>query len=189
MADDSKRLWIEVGYDMFAKEGPKSLKVEVIARRVGISKSSFYHHFADLEIFTETLLNQHLKRAKIIAEAETHCKSVIPELLLLLVSVRDDLLFNRQLRVNRHVPAYRECFEKASREVGTAVLGIWAETLGLSDDSGLARAVLNLSLENFYLQITEETLTYEWLLTYINDLQTVVRALKGRADHDTGVVR
>ena len=189
MVDDSKRLWIEVGYDMFAKEGPKSLKVEVIARRVGISKSSFYHHFADLEIFTEILLNQHLEKVKIIAEAEKQCKNVIPELLHLLVSVKQDLLFNRQLRVNRNVLAYRDCFERASREVGAAVLGIWAEALDLSDDSNLARAVLNLSLENFYLQITEETLTYEWLLTYVNDLQTVVRALKGRADHNATIVR
>nr|WP_245550167.1 TetR/AcrR family transcriptional regulator [Haliscomenobacter hydrossis] len=28
------------------------MKIEVLAKKVGISKSSFYHHFVDLEIFT-----------------------------------------------------------------------------------------------------------------------------------------
>lgn len=32
--------------------------------------SSFYHHFADLEVFTEVLMEEHLKRASIVAERE-----------------------------------------------------------------------------------------------------------------------
>lgn len=50
--------------------------------------------------------------------------------------------------------------------------------LGLSGNSNLAQIVLTLSLENFYLQITEETLTYEWLLKYVNELKTMVTAFQ-----------
>jgi hypothetical protein len=110
-------------------------------------------------------------------------------LLHLLVEVKQDLLFNRQLRINRNSSQFKGCFEKASREVGEAILGIWAETLSLKDNSNLARMVLNLSLENFYLQITEETMTYEWLLNYVRELQTMVTAFKNNEQRKVDSVR
>ncbi len=178
MANKTKQPWILTGYDLFSKEGPKGLKVEVIARLTGKSKSSFYHHFADLDVFTELLLNYHLERAIVIADKEKLCKNVIPELLQLLIDVKQDLLFNRQLRINRSVPAFKLCFEKSNRYVSEAILPIWAEMLGVSNNSTLAQLVLNLSLENFYLQITDDTLTYEWLVSYVNELKMMVKAFQ-----------
>ena len=178
MPKDNKFPWILVGYNIFSKEGLTGLKVEVIARKVGKSKSSFYHHFADMDIFMEALLNYHLERAIVIAEMEKSCKQVVPDLLNVLIEVKEDLLFNRQLRINRQIPAFKMCFERSSTVVGEAILGIWAEMLGLRDNSHLAQIVLNLSLENFYLQITEDTLTYDWLLNYVNDLKKMVNAFQ-----------
>ncbi|GAB2603394.1 TetR/AcrR family transcriptional regulator [Spirosoma areae] len=178
MKNENKQPWILTGYDLFAKEGPKGLKVEVIARTVGKSKSSFYHHFADLDVFIENLLNYHLERTSSIADRERNCKHVIPDLLNLLLDVKQDLFFNRQLRIHRYVLEFRRCFEKSSEEVGNAILSIWAEMLGLTDNSDLAQLVLDLSLENFYLQLTEETLSYEWLVNYVNDLKTMVKAFQ-----------
>lgn len=66
-------------------------------------KSPFYHHFADLEVFIQILLKHHLERAKMIADKERLCKNVVPDLLRLLVEVKSDLLFNRQLRINRNI--------------------------------------------------------------------------------------
>ncbi|MEQ9299568.1 MAG: TetR/AcrR family transcriptional regulator [Cyclobacteriaceae bacterium] len=170
---DIKQPWINAGYELFSKHGPDGLKVEVISRIVGKSKSSFYHHFADLEVFTAHLLRHHLQRSDIIVEKESQCKNVVPELLHVLVEHKQDLLFNRQLRVHRSNPEFEACFQKTSAEVGGAVLGIWAEALNLQDNSNLALMILRLSLENFYLQITEDTLTYEWLEKYLKDLQTM----------------
>jgi hypothetical protein len=175
MKIDSKEPWILCGYDTFSKEGPKGLKIEVIARQVIKNKSSFYHHFAELDIFTEVLLNHHIERAKIIALQETLCKNVVPDLLNVLLNFKTDLLFNRQLRINRTNIQFKDCFEKSSKIVGESILNIWAEMLGLADNSNLARMVLNLSIENFYLQITEETLTYEWLENYMTELKNMVK--------------
>ena len=173
-----KQPWILVGYEIFALEGPQGLKVEVLARRVNKNKSSFYHHFADLEVFTDILLQYHLERAKLIAEREKQCKNVVPELLHVLLECKEDLLFNRQLRIHRNVPSFKTCFEKASQEVGEAIIEIWAEAIGLKANTHLAHLVLNLSLENFYLQITPETLTYEWLVDYITQLKTMVKGFQ-----------
>jgi AcrR family transcriptional regulator len=172
---DSKEPWILCGYDTFSKEGPKGIKIEVIARQVSKNKSSFYHHFADLDIFTDLLLTYHIERAKIIAQQETLCKNVIPDLLNVLLNFKIDLLFNRQLRINRTNIQFKECFEKSNKIVGESILNIWAEMLGLADNSNLAKIVLNLSIENFYLQITEETLTYEWLENYMEELKKMAK--------------
>ncbi len=178
MTTELMQAWILVGYEVFAQEGPKGLKVEALARSVGKSKSSFYHHFADLEVFTELLLQYHLERSAIIAEQEKQCTQVVPDLLNVLVAAKQDLLFNRQLRINRDVPAFKKCFEASSKDVAEAILDIWADMLGLKEHTYLAQIVLNLSLENFYLQITAETLTYEWLTSYVNELQAMVLAFQ-----------
>ena len=174
----SNLIWIKIGYEMFSKEGPKGLKVEVISKNVGKNKSSFYHHFADLEVFTEILLDYHLERAKIISDKERACKNIIPDLINILIEYKEDLLFNRQLRIHRDNLKFKVCFEKAAGEVGDGIVNIWAEVLGLTENSYLAQIVLKLSLENFYLQITEETLTYEWLLNYITEFQIMVNEFR-----------
>ncbi|TAE30675.1 MAG: TetR/AcrR family transcriptional regulator [Cytophagales bacterium] len=178
MTTDTRRPWIEVGYDLFAQHGPSGLKVEVIARRVGKSKSSFYHHFADLEVFTEVLLTYHSEQINVIAEQERLCRAVVPDLVNLLLTYKQDLLFNRQLRVYRHISAFQQCIKQSTKQVGEAILPIWADMLGLPDNSALAQVVLNLSLENFYLQITEETLTYDWLVGYLDELKQMVNAFQ-----------
>jgi Flp pilus assembly CpaE family ATPase len=84
----SKQLWIEIGYKIFSTEGPQSLKLEVIAKKGGKIKSSFYYHFTDIEIFTEQLLKHHLAQVKIMAGKEKLCKNVIPDLLNVLVEYK-----------------------------------------------------------------------------------------------------
>lgn len=172
--ENSLQPWITVGYSVFAQHGPHGLKVEALARRAGISKSSFYHHFGDVDVFVEALLQHHLKRAHEIAGRERQCKNVDPELLLILIDVKEDLLFNRQLRVNRDIPQFKTCFELAGHETGTAIMKIWSEAIGLSHDAASAELILVLTLENFFLQITEETLNYEWLSNYIHNIKNLV---------------
>ena len=67
--------WLQQGYTTFAHHGPEALKVERLARAVGKSKSSFYHHFADPEGFQESLLRHHLEKARLIAKKEAACQS------------------------------------------------------------------------------------------------------------------
>ncbi len=175
---DIKLPWILAGYNLFWKQGINGLKIEVMAREVKKNKSSFYHHFADLEVFLEHLLNYHIERAKIIAERERQCKQIIPDLINALIEFKEDLLFSRQLRIQSNNIQFRNCYEKINDIVGDSVLEIWAEMLGLRNNQSLAKLVLKLSLDNFYLQITEESLTYEWLLNFISDFQTISEEFK-----------
>ena len=172
-----KEPWMQAAYTLFAQQGPAGLKVEVLARQVGKSKSSFYHHFADLEVFTEQLLAYHLERVRYIADLERQCPRVVPDLLRLLMTVEEDLLFNRQVRTHRAVAGFQDCIDTTNREIAGAILPQWAEAFGLTDRPEVARLLLNLVIDNFYLQLTSQPLTYEWLLQYTGELRRMVRGM------------
>lgn len=178
MKRDNIKPWILVGYELFAGFGPSGLKIEVISKKVDKSKSSFYHHFSDLEVFTEYLLDYHMERAKNIAQLESNCTNIDPELITILIEVKQDLLFNRQLRIHRTIESYRLCFEKSNKLVGEAFIALWAKELGLVENMSLAKVLLGLALENFYLQLTEETLNYDWLSAYFGDIKRLVSGIK-----------
>ncbi|MFT5997703.1 MAG: AcrR family transcriptional regulator [Neolewinella sp.] len=89
--------WIIKGYETFAIEGPLGLKVERLAKAVGKHKSSFYHHFAELDIFIAVLLETHLHHASIMAKEEA-AGTTLEEFIDVLVAHKTDLLFNRHRR-------------------------------------------------------------------------------------------
>lgn len=181
MLPDTARPWIEAAYGIFAREGPAGLRIEYIARSIGKSKSSFYHHFADLAIFTDLLLEHHLERAADIARCMQQCRSVDPDMLDLLVSVQEDILFQRQLRIHRQVPAYGRCITQAHGPIEEALLELWTQALGLEGRSQLAGAMLSLVVDNFYLRVTADTLDQAWLRGYLEEIRGMVAGLAGDA--------
>lgn len=173
--DTAKHSWILAGYEIFAKEGHRGLQVEALARKVGKSKSSFYHYFVDLDIFTNALLEYHIEQAKALAYQMRQCKTFFPDVAQVFLEARQELFFNRQLRIHREILVFRQCFTKASDLVEEVFMPLWAEALGLSHHKNLAQVMLKLVSENFYLQITEETLTKEWFMQYISSVQKLVQ--------------
>lgn len=62
--------------------------------------------------------------------------------------------------------------------VGEAFIILWAKEIGLADKMKLSQVVLGLALENFYLQITEDTLKYDWLSNYFKEIKFMVSGIK-----------
>jgi len=175
--DNIQLPWLLAGYRQFASAGPDSLKVEQLAKQTGINKSSFYHLFGSLKDFKDSLLEYHLDQATHMAKKEAACQDQA-ELIKIILDHKIDILFNRQLRIHRQVEAYRVCFETTNELTGLAILGVWSKIINLQDNSYLAALVYKLSLENFYLQITEDTLNENWLNTYFADMRALIRALR-----------
>ena len=174
---NKQRPWIKKGYTIFSKEGPNGLKVETLARLVNKSKSSFYHHFADLEIYVDYLLYYHKEVVAVIAKKEQECTNM-EELIEVMLEHKEDLLFNRQLRIYRDHDHFARCLAWTDEQVIPAVVPIWSRAIGLPDQSYLAAMVLNLSMENFYLQLTEKTFYRQWLTQYFKQLRATINALK-----------
>jgi AcrR family transcriptional regulator len=174
-SNQNKQPWLETGYQLFALHGPGGLKVETLAQQVGTNKSSFYHYFADLELFTELLLEQHLRQAAILAEKERQCQSIDPDLIQVLAAHKTDLLFNRQLRVLRHIPVFEAALKRSGQEVGASFLPVWVRELNLQLSPPQLEGLFELALENFFLQITPDHLHEAWLRQYFSNLQRIAR--------------
>ena len=180
-----EHIWIEVGYKTFAYNGPSGLKVEKLAKAAKKNKSSFYHYFADLEIFISRLLTHHISQAEIMAEKEVKAQNE-QELITIIIAHKLDLLFNRQLRFHRENPEYRDCFSRINEVSLPGLLPVWQKIMGLEENNYLANMVLMLSIENFFLQITDETLNESWLQAYFQNIKTMVFQFK--KTHPTSIL-
>lgn len=174
-----KEPWLTAGYSLFALKGPDHLKIERMAQQIGKNKSSFYHFFADLEIFMRHLLDHHLSQAKIIADKESNAQSR-DDLISVILEHKMDLLFNRQLRIHRENQQFDACFQQVNEITIPALIPIWSAIIGLEKDMQLSEVVLRLSLENFFLQITDDTLTEGWLSQYFDTISNMVAHFKSQ---------
>src|SRR5215472_5079767 len=55
--------WIDFGLAALARNGADALKADVLARKLKVSRGSFYWHFADLEAFHARVIEQWKKVA------------------------------------------------------------------------------------------------------------------------------
>lgn len=168
-----EEIWIIKGYETFALFGEKGLVIEQLAKDVGVSKSSFYHHFADIEIFIENLLSHHLEKSKIIAEKEKLAKTINPELINILIEHKTDLLFNRQLRINANKPNYKNTLLKSNHIIGKDFISLWLTDTKIILTVAQTEGLFELALENFFLQINPENIKKIWLENYFENLKRI----------------
>jgi AcrR family transcriptional regulator len=166
-----KEKWILVAYEQFALHGWNGLKIDVLSHLVGVSKSSFYHHFADMDLFMDLLLEHHLGKAKIMAQQESTARSIDPELLAVLLEHRLDLLFSRQLRVHRDKASFAHTIAKTDSLVGEAIFLLWVRELNPKLTKNQLQGIFELALENFFLQMSPENFSLEWLSGYFANLK------------------
>jgi len=171
----TKKKWIEIGYEVFALRGENSLKIETLSKQVEISKSSFYHHFADLDVFVERLLAFHLEQAKIIAEKEKNVISIEPALINILLEHKTDLLFNRQLRFHQEDKRHQQTLQKSNQIIGKEFVRTWKNDHKLSLTYEQLDGLFELALENFFMQINPETVNYSWLSAYFDNLRQIAK--------------
>ena len=126
-----KEKWLEGGYAEFAEVGPEHISINLIAKNIGASRSSFYHHFAEVDIFIDELLAEHWKISEeFIERGKENCKNLIPDLYDMLAQYPAPLKFARQLFLYRHIPKYNYVFLKSFNESTDAfVLDLFARHL------------------------------------------------------------
>lgn len=173
MTSDNQEVWIKTGYEIFAFKGQSGLKIEPIAKRVGKSKSSFYHHFADLELFIDFLLKHHIQQSYIIAEKEQKANNITPELIDILVEHKTDLLFNRQLKINQNIQSFADTLMLSNKIVGDSFVKVWVKDLSLQLTQKQIEGIFTLALENFFLQINTDNLNHQWLSAYFTNLKRI----------------
>jgi len=172
-------LWLTTAYEICAVEGFDSLKIERLAKIVGISKSSFYHYFADLESFVYELLEYHYERCLILAKREKECSQIYPQLIDLLVDHKTDLLFHRQLRINREKPRFGKAVETSSEILGNYAVMLWTKDINQKLSQTQLGGLFKIATDNFYMRINEHNLNRKFLIDYFVELGKATRQLTG----------
>lgn len=125
----------------------------------------------------KVLLDWHVTRCGIIAQEEKDCET-LEEILVVFLAFKEDLLFHRQLRVHRATPDFEACLDQTTTLLIPAFLLLWMKLLDLPSQSYLAKMILKLSVDNFFLQITPENFQVSWLNNYFKTLIATLRALR-----------
>lgn len=174
----SKNKWIEKGYEIYALVGYEKLKVEALARAIGVSKSSFYHYFADLECFLEYLFQHHFKMCEQLAEKERNCEAIYPDLINILIEHKIDLLFHRQLRIHRYTDSVQTALSKANEILGNYAIMLWAKQINLNLNITQLEGLFELATDDFYMRMNRDNLTYDGLKSYFQNLSRTTNRLR-----------
>lgn len=174
----NKLIWIKEGYFIFGRKGPNGIHIEKLAKKLNKSKSSFYHYFGDIESFQEALLEFHLERADEIAQRGKQCKNMDPDVINLLVATKDDLLFNKQLRLHFHHPVFKKYHDQASKKINDSFIDKWNIAIGFEQNPMLGEVIFNLLRDNFFLQVSDENLTYQWFHDYLKNLFSIIQQIQ-----------
>jgi AcrR family transcriptional regulator len=135
--------WLELGLKVLAKNGFTALKAEPLAKAMGVSRGSFYWHFADVGTFHAAILNhwREVAAEAIIRNVEATASKGHDALKFLLLRV-----FGERLALERAVRTWA-AIEPAARAAVLAIdrrrLGYVAdlfEEAGLAPDMAAARA-------------------------------------------------
>lgn len=96
MAKLSKQDWLQHGLASLGSKGFTSLKADVLAKSLGVSRGSFYHHFSDLSSFHVELLDHWLEVSSLAVVTELEARDLEPkdkiEALITLVADTDNTL-------------------------------------------------------------------------------------------------
>src|SRR5664279_3791921 len=141
MADQlSARDWLDQGLKVLAKSGFTALKAEPLAKAMGVSRGSFYWHFADIAAFHAAILKhwREVAAEQIIVNVEAASKDNNP--LLLRQAFGGKLALESAVRTwAAFDPAARAAVQAIDRRRLGYIEGQF-KTLGLSDDVAGARA-------------------------------------------------
>jgi AcrR family transcriptional regulator len=155
--------WVKVGYTILGTEGIEGIKVEHLARILGLNKSGFYHYFGSMNTYLQNLLRHHIAVAKVVAEDVAACANFDPDLLMVIIKHKTFFLAESQLLVKCRPSQFSSELNEATRIVNKDILPLWRSVTHLPEDITVALAYLNIIHHFFYTRISPDNISYEFL--------------------------
>ena len=134
--------WVNQGLKTLAKTGFTALKAEPLAKAMGVSRGSFYWHFADIGAFHAAILQRWREVAaeQIIANVEAAAKDQNPLTLLLRRVFGERLALENAVRTWATVDAGARSAVQAIDLRRIGYIEVLLKQAGLSADTARARA-------------------------------------------------
>jgi AcrR family transcriptional regulator len=146
-----REAWISLALDALSEEGIEGVRVELLARKLGITKGSFYHHFSDRDDLYAAML-EYWRRHNVIEVIADLKRTADPRERFhrLLRLPFDDKRADPELEFSVRQWARRDARAFAAlREVDTLRLDFLRSVMrlcGVPSSEARARAVLTLAL-------------------------------------------
>ena len=175
VAEKTRQLWIEKGYEHFALYGPDKLSINKISKEIGYSRASFYHHFGDIDVFIDELLNFHWEICnQFNLTGKKECKNFYPDLYVLLAQNPIPFKFSKQLFINRNKPIYNYLFVKTYNESSkTFILKLFSEQFNLKNNEETNNLWTTVG-ESWYSRLDTNDLSAEKMQQIAKDVMNSV---------------
>lgn len=155
----TKEKWLQKAYEHFAEYGPEALRIQKIASELDVPRTTFYHHFADMEDLVTQLLERYIIQVdKMIKNHKDEMKQLIPDLYELMSENPLNLKFGRQLFLNRSNPVYNMVFIKSREKTNRVLVPLFIEYYQLNIPLRLAEDVWNSMAESWYSRLQPDDL-------------------------------
>ena len=185
--------WVAAARRTLIDEGIDAVKVDRLAKRLGVSRGGFYHHFADRSELLERLLENwaltvEFVPAQLAPETAAQALAAIDAIVAQLVAEeRYDPSFDMAMRAWAHAdPAIDQAVQQSDRARLASIQRIFL-ALGCDTEESLVRArVFYFHQIGYYVTGLKETRSQR-----ASHIQTYLRILCGehhleRARHDHG---
>ena len=95
----SEEVWLEAAHAALVEQGVEAVKIQPLARALGLSRTSFYWHFADREALLTRLIEgwRQKNTGNLIAQTELFAESIAEAMFNLFDCWIDDALFDARL--------------------------------------------------------------------------------------------
>jgi len=171
----TRQIWIDTGYDLFAKEGLEGIQVERLARITDLNKSGYYHYFGDRETYLEKLMDHHLQIATYMANDLKQVQQLDPHFIEVLIKYTTPVMAHNQLVRNRHDKLLISTYNKVNDIVDPIVSQLFADFIGFKDHLEFSTKYYYQIRDTFYTQITFERMNYPFLRDFMYQAKEVIQ--------------
>ena len=155
--------WINVGYELFAHEGPEGIQTERLARILNLNKSGFYHYFGSPEIFFEKLMQHHLSNVDMAAQKIQTVRNFMPECIQFLSDFSIPILAQMQLQRASHTPLFASTFLQANKKMDPVIIPLWSNFIESSDYPALSARYYEFFRDIFYARVRPSNLSFKFI--------------------------
>lgn len=95
----SEEVWLEAAHAALVEQGVEAVRIQPLAKALGLSRTSFYWHFADREALLDRLIAGWRRKntGNLIAQTELFAETIAEAMLNLFDCWLDDALFDARL--------------------------------------------------------------------------------------------
>ncbi len=92
-------IWLKAAYDVLTESGVEAVKIMPLAKRLGLTRTSFYWHFKDREALLEAMIRywEDTNTGNLVIRCEAYAENIFEAIFNLFDCWLDDTLFDSRL--------------------------------------------------------------------------------------------